>query len=180
MVAMHRETFTGENDMVTIRTRAELAETLFRGVGAELGVAAGAFSAHILRQERVSLLYSIDRWNDHHNMAEYMTALALLKSHGSRSLVIRACFDEIAPCIPNQHLQFCYVDGYAHTGQHGGKTLADWWPKIKPGGILSGHDYSPRYQPTIDAVDAFAKAHGLELNLTTEDELPSWWVRKPL
>ncbi len=165
---------------MVIRNRIELAEKLFRGVGAELGVAKGNYSAAILRNPEVSILYSIDRWTDHHNMAEYMTALAALKTHGSRSLVIRASFNEVEPIIPNDHFRFIYIDGYAHTGQDGGKTLADWWPKLKPGGVFAGHDYSPRYQPTIDTVDAFVKAHGLELNLTTEDELPSWYVRKPL
>lgn len=165
---------------MVIKTRNDLAANLFRGLGAELGVARGIFSESILRNDNVRLLYSIDRWTDHHNVAEYMTALCLLKPFNARSLVIRASFDEACLLIPNGHLNFCYVDGYAHTGQLHGMTLADWWPKIKPGGIFAGHDYSPRYQPTIDAVDAFTKAHGLELNLTTEDELPSWYVRKPL
>lgn len=162
-----------------MKTRTELAEKLFRGVGVELGVAAGAFSSHILRQDSVSLLYSIDRWNDHHNMAEYFTALTLLKSHGSRSLVIRASFAEALHCIPNDHLRFAYIDGYAHTGQDDGKTLDDWWPKLKSHGVFAGHDYDPAWPLTMKAVDAFVAKHSLTLNVTTNDRFQSWYIIKP-
>lgn len=162
-----------------MKTRTELAEKLFRGVGVELGVAAGAFSSHILRQDKVSLLYSIDRWNDHHNIAEYFTALTLLKSHGSRSLVVRASFSDVLHCIPNEHMNFIYIDGYAHTGQDEGATIRTWWSKLKSGGVFSGHDYDPAWPLTVAAVDAFVAKHNLALNTTTDDHFQSWWVVKP-
>ncbi len=163
---------------MVIRTREDLALSLFHGVGAELGVARGYFSNRILCNPHVAKLYSVDRWSDHHDMAEYFEAMAVLGESGQRSTVVRATFEEVLPYMPDQSLSFIYVDGYAHTGQLGGKTLTDWWPKIKHGGIFAGHDYSPQYQPTIDAVDVFVKTHGLEIHLTTEDKLPSWWVVK--
>lgn len=163
-----------------MKTRTELAQQLFHGVGAELGVAWGEYSDLILSgHSRVSRLYSIDHWTEpHHDVREYYKALALLHGHGPRSLVLRATFAEACPLFDEAFFDFLYLDGYAHTGQEGGQTLRDWWPKLKPGGILAGHDYHPTFQPTIDAVDAFVRGHGLTLNLTT-DQLPSWWVVKP-
>lgn len=39
------------------------------------------------------------------------------------------------------NLYFIYVDGYAHTGEDRGKTLFDWYPKLKIGGLMAGDDY---------------------------------------
>lgn len=196
---------------MTLQTRQELAQHLFRGTGVELGVAWGEFSEEILKAQMLYLpmdlekvgeslyrwkgsgpirepyalpcvdkLYSIDRWNDpHHSIHEYHRALKTLADFGQRSTVLRATFEEGLVLFQPESLDFVYVDGYAHTGQEGGKTLHDWWPKIKPGGVLAGHDYGPLFQPTIDAVDAFVAQHGLEMYLTGEAKLRSWWVVKP-
>lgn len=191
-----------------MKTRKELAQHLFYGTGVELGVAGGTFSSVILQLHpprpnycerplgrkfselapdelrsmhimQGNCLTSIDRWTEpHHDIKQYATALALLSIYGERSRVIRSSFTEALVLFPEGSLDFVYIDGYAHTGQEGGQTLREWWPKLKPGGIFSGHDYSPQFQPTIDAVDAFVREHDLRLNLTTEDALPSWWVVK--
>jgi len=165
---------------ISIKTRRELALYLFKGTGVELGVACGQFSAEILTWSRCRLLYSIDRWTEpHHGVDEYLRALNRLANYGRRSTVLRATFEEALVLFQPHSLDFVYVDGYAHTGQEGGKTLEDWWPKIKPGRVMAGHDYDPLFQPTIDAVDAFVARHGLELHLTEEEKLRSWWVVKP-
>lgn len=162
-----------------MRTRRELALNFFHGMGVELGVAWGEFSQAILTGSRCRLLYSIDRWTEpHHDIQEYQRAMNRLEAFGVRSRVMRASFAEALGLFVDGCLDFVYVDGYAHTGQEGGQTLRDWWPKVRPGGVLAGHDYHPRFQPTMDAVDAFVREHGLELHLTTEEELPSWWVVK--
>jgi hypothetical protein len=162
-----------------LKTRNDLARMLFKGVGAELGVAAGRFSKEILKGPGVSLLYSIDKWNDHHGVAEYRNVIGDLAAFGNRSIVLRATFNEALDIFPDEYLRWIYIDGYAHTGQDNGKTLDDWYPKLSAGGIFAGHDYAPEYPQTIEAVDKFVLKHGLTLYLTTDDDLPSWWVVKP-
>lgn len=165
--------------------RAALATLLPDGaVCAELGVAKGDFSYALLRDNpKIARLWAIDRWGDHHDAKEMDRAIARLSLFNERGLVVNATFEVAAGAFPDGHFDFVYVDGYAHTGQEGGATLRQWWPLVKPGGVFAGHDYSPRWQPTIDAVDAFVKEHNLELNLTAKgegaDRFPSWWVRKP-
>jgi ADP-heptose:LPS heptosyltransferase len=62
--------------------------------------------------------------------------------------------------------------------------MEQWWPKVKPGGILAGHDYHPKWIATMNAVDGFVERHDLALQLThPADELgadpyPSWLVEK--
>lgn len=159
-------------------TRDDLAARA-TGVGVELGVAAGAYSETLLERSGLSLLYSIDRWADHHDEAEMHAAEQRLSRFGSRSRIIRSTFADALSLFPDGWFDFIYIDGYAHTGQDNGKTLADWWTKLKRGGMFAGHDYCPQYQPTIDAVDRFIAAHGLCLHITDEADYPSWWCVKP-
>lgn len=157
--------------------RGDLADK-FAGVGVELGVAAGEYSDRILQNDRVNRLYSVDRWSDHHDDREHAKACRLLARHGTRSVVFRLTFDEALGLIGDESLDFIYIDGYAHEGQEGGKTLRDWWSKLKRGGVFAGHDYCARYMPTMDAVNQFAREHGLLVSVTDEP-LASWYTRKP-
>jgi predicted O-methyltransferase YrrM len=160
-------------------TREKLAKS-FKGEGVELGVAAGYYSSSIIRNPAVTRLWSIDRWTDHHDLQEYKKAAELLAKWGQgRCVPLRMTFSEAVPFFADDSLQFIYIDGYAHTGQDNGQTLADWWSKLQSGGIFAGHDYHPQFPLTIDAVDAFAQKHGLQVNFTNETRYPSWWVEKP-
>ncbi len=155
---------------------------MFYGDAVELGVAAGSFSRMILENGRCARLYSVDRWSDHHDSSEYWRAAhTLLSVRPGACIPLRMTFDEALPMFADQSLDCIYIDGYASGGQVGGKTLRDWWTKLKPGGLFSGHDYHPKWQPTIDAVDAFAKDYNFSFSVTgLTDEFPSWYGRKPL
>ena len=165
--------------------RNELA-TIVGGVGVELGVAAGDYSEQILKNEKVTKLFSIDRWGNDgkHNDKESASVVRRFEKYGKRSMIIRRTFQDVVNSF-NQIFDFIYIDGYAHTGQESGKTLEQWWPLLKSGGIFAGHDYHPRWPLTVDAVDNFVRQHGLTLNVTKEsplkvkNEFPSWWVVKP-
>jgi len=158
-------------------TREDLAAS-FTGIGVELGVARGDFSKTILERSKCEKLYSIDRWTDHHDAKEMLQAVQALSQYGVRSNVLRMSFADALPLIGNDSLDFCYIDGYAAGGQEDGNTLRDWWVKLKKGGIFAGHDYAPRWQPTIDAVDKFAAEVGFRFALTTGDEFASFYGRK--
>lgn len=66
-----------------------------------------------------------------------------------------------------------------------------WWPKVKPCGLLAGHDFllrtihahNPHSYDTIftvkPAVQEFARHMGLLLLVTQEEEYPSWLLFKP-
>ena len=167
-------------DDASYATRLDLAAALARGVGVELGVAEGAFSEALLSGvPGLDRLYSIDRWSDPwHDDEEMLRARRRLARFGERSRVLRATFEEAARQFPDGAFDFIYVDGYAHTGQDGGATLRDWWPKLRAGGVFAGHDYCAAYPQTIAAVDAFARDRGLVINVTGEADYPSWWTVK--
>ena len=165
---------------MTPTTRAELALMVpAGGLVIELGVAAGKFAAEMLTIAPSIRYIGIDRWSDHHDLVEMENARMRLWQFSDASLA-RATFSEALPNVKDEWADMIYIDGYAHTGQEGGETLHDWWPKLKAGGIFAGHDYCRTYPQTIDAVDKFVAEHGLDLNIIEESPHSSWWVRKPL
>lgn len=148
------------------------------GTVIELGVAAGKFAVQMLEANPAIQYIGIDRWSDHHDEVEMRNAQEKLRRFDG-SILIRDTFEAQVEFWQDESADMIYVDGYAHTGQEGGKTLDDWYPKVKRGGIFAGHDYDPNWPATIEAVDAFIAKHPeLTLNIIRESPYSSWWVRK--
>ena len=165
---------------IEFATRADLALSVPPGgTMIELGVARGDFAVQLMDENPMAVYIGIDRYSDHHGEEEFRIAKGRIEAYGRRGVLVRATFQEAVEMFTDGINALVYLDGYAHTGQEGGRTLRDWWPKVRPGGIFAGHDYHPRYQATVDAVDAFGAEHGLALNIIEETPFPSWWVRKP-
>ena len=165
-------------EMSSRKEFGKLIDGLNLKIGVELGVAAGIFSDILLKNSNLEKLFSIDRWNDHHNEEEMKKAKTLLSVYKERSIILQTTFDKALNDFSDDYFDFIYIDGYAHTGQDNGKTLNDWYPKLKSGGIFAGHDYHPRWTPTIIAVDAFVEKHDLKLYLTKERRYPSLIVKE--
>jgi hypothetical protein len=170
-------------------TRRDDVATLFRegGTGVELGVAGGDFSERILQRSKVGYLYSIDMWagDRGHDMHQYREAIARLSPYRERNTMLRMRFDEALPLFPDSSLDFIYVDGYAHDGELNGQTFRDWFPKLKPGGIIAGDDYHADWPLVVAAVDRFAAEQGLELHViqcseeSWNSKYPTWFAMKP-
>lgn len=146
--------------------------------GVELGVAQGSYSLVLLKSE-LRKLYLIDKWDDHHDAAEMDEVCQTMESYGDRVTLVRGTFSEEVVKFPDGSFDFIYIDGYAHTGQDDGRTLEEWWPKLKQGGMYSGHDYDEADWPlTKAAVDRFAKTVGRRILVTREDKWNSWYFFK--
>ena len=163
-----------------LTTRRQLAHLVpAHGTFIELGVAAGRFAAEILATNATLNYIGVDRYADHHDEAEHQEALARLARYAAREPILHhSTFTAALPQVPNASADLVYIDGYAHTGQEMGQTLAEWYPKVKPGGILAGHDYCQRWAPTLHAVDAFAAALGATVHVIDDTPFPSWYLHK--
>lgn len=109
-------------------------------IGAEFGVARGYFSESLLRSGRFARLYSIDKWDDHHNDEEHAAVVVRLAPFGVQSQIVRMSFEEALATIADGSLDFIYVDGYAHTG-HDADIVRQSLCKLKPGALVAVHDY---------------------------------------
>ena len=147
-------------------------------VGAELGVAAGAFSSKLLESGRFERLYGVDAYADHHDVNEYKAALRRLGLSGQYTL-LRMRFEEALDLIGDASLDFLHIDGYAHTGQEGGETIYAWAAKVRIGGVVSGHDYDRKFPLTVKAVNRFVAETGFDLHIAdAAGDFPSWAVVK--
>jgi len=153
-------------------------------VGIELGVAAGSFSQRIVQSGKFQKVFGVDTYDDYyHHIDEYRQALTTVGLLENYSL-LRMTFEEARDMFDDGTFDFIYVDGFAHTGQEGGKTLTDWWPKLKVGGILAGDDYHPDWPLVVWAVNEMAHQLGVPLSVTdvvdttSYNRYPSWFIQK--
>ncbi len=156
-----------------------------KNTGVELGVAEGGYSKRMMESGKFKKFFGVDMYADMHNTEEYKTALKNVGLHTNYSL-LRMRFDEALDLFEDDSLDFLYVDGYAHTGQLGGETIVQWYPKLKVGGVLSGDDYDKDRWPLVtEAVDYIAGQIGADLYLTGTEEsdgfsrYASWALVKP-
>jgi len=155
-----------------------------KNVGIELGVAAGSFSHKIVASGKFQKVFGVDTYDDYyHHVEEYRQALRTIGLLENYSL-LRMTFEDARELFSDNTFDFIYVDGFAHTGQEGGKTLTDWWPKLKVGGVMAGDDYHTDWPLVMWAVNELADQLGLELHITdivdstSYNRYPSWYVVK--
>lgn len=155
-----------------------------KNVGIELGVAAGSFSKKIVSSGKFHKVFGVDTYDDYyHHVEEYREALKNIGLLENYSL-LRMSFEDARELFDDDTFDFIYVDGFAHTGQEGGKTLTDWWSALKVGGVMAGDDYHTDWPLVMWAVNEMAHQMGLELHITdtvdstSYNRYPSWYVVK--
>lgn len=79
----------------------------------------------------------------------------------------------LATTYPDASLDFVFLDD-DHSTDHVLRELAAWSPKVKPGGMLAGHDLT--WPSVRDAVTPWALMAGLELCAVSAS---SWAIVKP-
>lgn len=161
--------------------RAALIDRLpTNGLWVELGVASATFAQEVCFRRKDIRYLGIDRWSDHHNESEMHRAYTRLSNFPFAN-ICRNSFDEAAKTFSEDSCDAVYIDGYAHTGQDAGRTLDLWWPKVKRGGFLCGHDYDLKKWPnTFKAVNYFAGHRGLHVEVIHEESgYASWCIQRP-
>ncbi|WP_041535895.1 class I SAM-dependent methyltransferase [Parvibaculum lavamentivorans] len=152
-------------------------------VGIELGVAGGIFSRRMVESGKFRMFYGVDLYSDHHDTAEYVRALKHVGIEENYKL-LRMSFDDALALFDDHYFDFIYFDGYAHTGEEGGKSFVDWFAKVKVGGVVAGDDYHDDWPLVKWAVNSFARALDVELKVTGLTEktnlsrYPSWFFTK--
>jgi len=171
--------------------------------GAEIGVERGVYSDILLRANPALKLISVDAWaqytgyRDHMTQAQmdvlYEEAKEKLRPYGTRSLVIKGYSTEVAKDVTDESLDFVYLDGN-HEFTEVVNDIASWQRKVRPGGIVSGHDYIKSHnmqnlKQVPYAIHAYMDAYRLSplFILGRKDKLPgelrentrSWFYVKP-
>lgn len=160
-------------------------------VGAEVGVCLAGNSEGILEKTGVKLLHSVDPYiyqrgsTDGHALpngkiftqveydAMYEFSLNRLSIFGGRSKFHRLTSIDAAKQIEDGFLDFVFIDAI-HTYQALKEDIAAWLPKVRVGGMISGHDMDHPNFPGIR--QAVAEAFGNDF--TKEDGYVWWTIKK--
>eukprot|EP00667_Euglena_gracilis_P019843 EG_transcript_21334 len=198
----------GRLTMAQLTTRLQIGEFLEdenMTVGAELGVLQGGFANHTLSHwPSCKRYYLVDIWGPLKNYADdanfmetkkfFEEARRLLQPFTKTVVFLRMLTTEAVKEIADKSLDYVYVDA-RHDYCAAKEDILNYWPKVRPGGILAGHDFyyasrvknqdwtlcenGERHPEAVKgAVVEFAQKRGLSICVTKED-FPSWLIRKP-
>lgn len=183
-------------------TLARLLYLLEARRGVEVGVERGAYSEVLCREIPGVQLFCVDAWKayrgyrchvDQQKLDRfYIETQERLKPYKGVTLV-RQFSTEAAKDFQDGSLDFVYLDGN-HGFPHVVTDLAAWSPKVRPGGIIAGHDYAlhawPNQIHVVQAVKGWTSAYDIRpwfvLGRTEKrdgelrDDARSWfWVNEP-
>jgi len=160
--------------------------------GVEVGTERGVF-AEILCQANPSLrLDAVDAWTTYRGYVDHTDQSALDAAWAEtverlrpypNAQAIKAWSVEAARQHADLSLDFVYIDAN-HEFTQVVADLAAWGPKVRRGGMLSGHDYrkSKNNAPyhVVQAINGYTAAHKIHpwFVLRGDVHAPSWfWVR---
>lgn len=152
-------------------------------VGAEIGVAQGTYTQKLLEGMPGLHLYAVDPWQPYQRISQAVCderkARYAERVSGYNVSILPMASLEASFLIDDGALDFVYVDG-DHRFDAVMLDLILWAPKVRPGGIVAGHDYFHFYQSGVcPAVDAYTVAHEIRSwYVTKEKEASFLWVQR--
>jgi len=155
---------------------------------AEIGVARGDNSLCMLKSLDIKKLYLIDPYTEYVedsdgvetvsniHVKEKDIARDRLNRYGDRVSFIYEPSNVAVKQFKDDFFDFIYIDGN-HSLAYEDMTL--WYPKVKPGGILAGHDVNHR--GVLDSFIRFIDEYDLcdyGISDCVEQRHPDWWLVK--
>lgn len=132
------------------------------GEGAEIGVNEGEFAEFFMSRWPCRAYHLVDPWteqdknvyDDKNNQPQAVqdSKLAIVRARlaqfGERAVFHRTYSTIAAGQIADASLDFVYIDA-RHDYNGVLEDLLAWWPKLKVGGVLAGHDFVPDGQKQV-------------------------------
>jgi len=164
----------------------------------EVGVFSGNHLRELLFAEPLELV-AIDAWQadlegcgmtiTQAKMDEFYESILELSRKHPCIKVLRMLSTDAAQQFADGYFDFVYLDAN-HTYSSVKSDLEAWWSKVRPGGVLAGHDYVDQTTNdgtkfgVIQSVDEFITTHKLRDNFAVIDRkghtpFPTWLIEKP-
>jgi predicted O-methyltransferase YrrM len=164
----------------------ELKSLPYPAIGIEIGVGLGMNSWYMLTEcPNIAMLTGIDHYAPYHDWdkpvtrAEAESNYAILQANmplmGDRFNFIREDSQKAAVLLEDEAYDFVFIDG-GHSMKQVLADLDSWAPKVRPGGLVAGHDanlFSVNF-----AVTSWAKAHGISSKQVRMVANDGWYWRK--
>ena len=155
------------------------------GVGVEVGVAAGHFSKQVIYTWKTcGEFYCVDLWEkqedgykdgcNRSSESQNATYHEVIKDFAPypKVKIIKNWSHEAVKSFQDQFFDFIYIDAN-HSYKASLEDMRMWYPKLKVGGIMAGHDYLDGPEESYGvkkAADEFAASTGLRLHKTINDK----------
>lgn len=182
---LHLAPFVGRNSFPTL-----LHERSLIGFAVEVGTHRGEFAEALLSTWQGERLYCVDPYlsgyNDkdpvsHSNRDDdYLEAMRVLQPFHRRVSMVRMTSLEAARDFGKGSLDFVYIDGN-HDFEYVNDDIYAWWPKLRFGGVLAGHDFlcpgeinGGWGQYVQRAVLGFTSKKGIDVHLVLEEDGSPW------
>lgn len=137
-------------------------------IGAEIGTGRGKTGMELLSNNEnlhlVQVVYYPKDYtlSDASPKAERMWKRRVLQRYFNRITVLRGKSHDVHSYVTNNSLDFIFIDA-DHLYENCLEDILDWTPKVKKGGLISGHDYdSNSYPGVVRAVNECFKNYNLE------------------
>jgi hypothetical protein len=159
---------------------AELCHEWDFQAGVEVGVAAGEYSEILMKANPQMVLWGIDPYTPYRGYRDYVRlgTYSSLKAQAHKRLdgfanyhFVEEFSPQAADSVDNCSLDFVYLDGN-HSEPYISQDIEAWAPKVRPGGIVAGHDYARIKSKdgiasgnwaVIPAIHKYAHEHDLQL-----------------
>lgn len=181
------------------RSRAEFGRYLNElglvGEAAEIGVLRGENAQALLARWHGRMLHLVDPWRhlpdycDISNLSDDEFEECLATTHrnlapfAERYRIHRMESANAASTFADDSLDYVYLDAN-HRFDAVSVDLRLWYPKLRTGGIMAGHDFLDGELPegsfgVASAVREFVRSINVGLRVTSEPAWPSWYFQKP-
>lgn len=148
--------------------------------GAEIGIAEGSNAENILETLNMRKLYLIDPYEPYFEDKVAITGYVDKKEAASKRLAkfgdkVKFLYmrsQDATSHIPT-NLDFVYIDG-CHAYESVKYDIENYFPKLRDGGVICGHDFTKYWLGVIRAVCEFTVFNRYQLMIERGD----WWIVK--
>jgi cephalosporin hydroxylase len=160
---------------------------VFVEVGSWKGRSASFMGVEIINSKKAISLFCVDTWlgsSEHQNMdcvrnnTLYEEFLSNISPINDVITPLRMPSLEASRLFDDESIEFIFLDA-SHDYDDVLADIKAWYPKVKSGGVIAGHDYYPNgehWQGVMKAVKEWSEA---DHHLVTVQEC-CWIVNKPL
>lgn len=156
------------------------------GTWVELGSWTGRSAAYcaveLINRDKLGAFYCVDTWKGEEAIAYDTDIVQDLENIFQRNLT--PVIDHItmlsmmswlaADGFDDESVDFCYVDA-GHSYEAVSNDLTAWWPKMRPGSMFAGDDYTKGYPGVQKAVWDFFGSRDIKIRRAGR----CWLVTKP-
>ena len=141
----------------------EMVNRFDEGNFIEIGVYRGGSLSYLAetvkRSGKLIKLWGVDNFSENYQLGKesaltYSKAIEALSPYSDIVTLIKTDSVEAAKKFPTGYFDFIFIDA-CHEYEAVLEDIKAWYPKLKIGGIIAGHDYFEEYAGVSQAVNEF-------------------------